>query len=57
MTATAGSTAATGHAAELFIGAAAVKKHVARLFSKLEAHDRARFVIVAYESALVTPSR
>ncbi|MEY9929709.1 DNA-binding NarL/FixJ family response regulator [Catenulispora sp. GP43] len=41
----------------LYISGATVKTHLARLFAKLDAHDRAQLVIVAYESGLVTPSR
>ena len=44
-------------AAELFISVATVKTHVARLFAKLGAHDRAQLVIIAYETGLVVPSR
>jgi len=43
-------------AADLFISAATVKTHVARLFAKLGAHDRAQLVIIAYEAGLVVPS-
>lgn len=32
-----------------------VKTHVARLFSKLGARDRAQLVVTAYESGLVVP--
>ena len=44
-------------AAELFVSAATVKTHIARLFTKLDAHDRAQLVIIAYETGLVSPSR
>jgi DNA-binding NarL/FixJ family response regulator len=40
---------------ELVIGDATVKTHVARIFSKLELHDRAQAVVLAYESGLVQP--
>jgi DNA-binding NarL/FixJ family response regulator len=42
---------------ELFISAATVKTHIARLFTKLDAHDRAQLVIIAYETGLVSPTR
>jgi DNA-binding NarL/FixJ family response regulator len=44
-------------AEELFISAATVKAHVARLFTKLAARDRVQLVITAYEAGLVSPSR
>lgn len=44
-------------AAELFLSPATVKTHVARIMSKLYAHDRAQLVIVAYENGLVVPGR
>jgi DNA-binding NarL/FixJ family response regulator len=34
-----------------------VKTHVARLFTKLDARDRAQLVVTAYESGLVRPGR
>ena len=40
-------------ARELFVGDATVKTHVARIFSKLDLHDRAQAVVLAYESGLV----
>lgn len=40
----------------LHVGLATVKTHVSRLLSKLQARDRAQLVIVAYETALITPS-
>lgn len=43
-------------AAELFIGAATAKTHVARLLTKLGARDRVHLVIAAYEAGLVSPS-
>ena len=42
-------------AAELIVGDATVKTHVARIFSKLDLHDRAQAVVLAYESGLVQP--
>jgi DNA-binding NarL/FixJ family response regulator len=39
----------------LFVGDATVKTHVARIFSKLDLHDRAQAVVLAYESGLVQP--
>jgi DNA-binding NarL/FixJ family response regulator len=41
-------------AAHLGLGISTVKTHVRRLLSKLNVHDRAQLVIVAYESGLVT---
>ena len=40
---------------ELVVGDATVKTHVARIFSKLDLHDRAQAVVLAYESGLVQP--
>jgi DNA-binding NarL/FixJ family response regulator len=42
-------------AGELVVGDATVKTHVARIFSKLDLHDRAQAVVLAYESGLVQP--
>jgi len=42
-------------ARELFVGDATVKTHVARIFAKLDLHDRAQAVVLAYESGLVQP--
>ena len=42
-------------AKELIIGDATIKTHVARIFSKLDLHDRAQAVVLAYESGLVQP--
>jgi DNA-binding NarL/FixJ family response regulator len=42
-------------ARELIVGAATVKTHVARIFSKLDLHDRAQAVVLAYETGLVEP--
>jgi DNA-binding NarL/FixJ family response regulator len=40
---------------ELVVGDATIKTHVARIFSKLDLHDRAQAVVLAYESGLVQP--
>ncbi len=40
---------------ELVIGDATIKTHAARIFSKLDLHDRAQAVVLAYESGLVQP--
>ena len=42
-------------AAELIIGEATVKTHVARIFAKLDLRDRVQAVVFAYESGLVEP--
>jgi DNA-binding NarL/FixJ family response regulator len=42
-------------AAELILGEATVKTHVARVLAKLEVRDRVQAVVVAYESGLVEP--
>jgi DNA-binding NarL/FixJ family response regulator len=42
-------------ARQLVLGEATVKTHVARIFQKLDLHDRAQAVVLAYESGLVTP--
>lgn len=42
-------------AAELYLSAATVKTHVARVLSKLGVRDRVQAVIAAYESGLVQP--
>jgi DNA-binding NarL/FixJ family response regulator len=42
-------------AEELVLSPLTVKTHVARLFAKLEARDRAQLVVTAYESGLVRP--
>jgi DNA-binding NarL/FixJ family response regulator len=39
----------------LVVSDATVKTHVARIFSKLDLHDRAQAVVLAYESGLVQP--
>lgn len=41
--------------AELVISPATVKTHIARIMNKLNAHDRAQLVVMAYESGLVKP--
>ena len=40
----------------LHISGATAKTHVSRLLMKLDAHDRAQLVMIAYETRLVTPS-
>ena len=42
-------------ARQLVLGEATVKTHVARIFQKLDLHDRAQAVVLAYETGLVTP--
>jgi len=42
-------------ARELVLGEATVKTHVARVFQKLDLHDRAQAVVLAYETGLVIP--
>ena len=42
-------------ARRLVLGDATIKTHVARIFQKLDLHDRAQAVVLAYESGLVTP--
>jgi DNA-binding NarL/FixJ family response regulator len=44
-------------AGELVLGDATVKTHVARIFGKLDLHDRAQAVVLAYETGLVTPGK
>ena len=41
-------------AASLGLSISTVKTHVRRLLAKLDVHDRAQLVIIAYESGLVT---
>jgi DNA-binding NarL/FixJ family response regulator len=40
---------------ELILSPLTAKTHVARLFGKLDARDRAQLVVIAYESGLVVP--
>lgn len=40
---------------ELILSPLTAKTHVARLFAKLDARDRAQLVVLAYESGLVVP--
>jgi DNA-binding NarL/FixJ family response regulator len=40
----------------LHISAATAKTHVSRLLMKLDAHDRAQLVMIAYETRLVVPA-
>ena len=42
-------------AARLVVSHATAKTHVARIFAKLQARDRAQLVVLAYESGLVQP--
>jgi DNA-binding NarL/FixJ family response regulator len=42
---------------ELFLSPLTAKTHVARLFSKLDARDRAQLVVLAYETGLVVPGQ
>jgi DNA-binding NarL/FixJ family response regulator len=42
-------------AAELIIGEATVKTHVARILRKLDVRDRVQAVVIAYESGVVEP--
>ena len=44
-------------AAELVISPATVKTHVARIMGKLDAHDRAQLVVLAYENGFVQPGQ
>ena len=44
-------------ARELVVGDATVKTHVARIFTKLDLHDRAQAVVLAYESGLIQPGQ
>jgi DNA-binding NarL/FixJ family response regulator len=40
---------------ELILSPLTAKTHVARLFQKLDARDRAQLVVLAYETGLVVP--
>ena len=42
---------------ELVLSPLTAKTHVARLFTKLDARDRAQLVVLAYETGLVVPGR
>jgi DNA-binding NarL/FixJ family response regulator len=42
-------------ARDLVVSDATVKTHVARIFGKLDLHDRAQAVVLAYETGLVQP--
>ena len=44
-------------AEDLVISPATVKTHVARIMAKLDAHDRAQLVVLAYENGLVSPGQ
>jgi DNA-binding NarL/FixJ family response regulator len=44
-------------AQQLVVGDATVKTHVARIFAKLNLHDRAQAVVLAYESGLIQPGQ
>lgn len=44
-------------AEQLVISPATVKTHLARVMNKLDAHDRAQLVVIAYETGLVTPGQ
>jgi DNA-binding NarL/FixJ family response regulator len=44
-------------ASSLHLSPLTAKNHVARIMTKLNAHDRAQLVIAVYESGLVTPGQ
>jgi DNA-binding NarL/FixJ family response regulator len=44
-------------AERLVLSPLTAKTHVARLFTKLRARDRAQLVVLAYETGLVVPGR
>ncbi len=46
-----------GIADELVISPATVKTHVSRIMAKLDVHDRAQLVVLAYEGGLVVPGQ
>ena len=47
----------TDIAGQLTISVATVKTHVSRLLAKLQAHDRAQLVVIAYETRIVEQVR
>jgi DNA-binding NarL/FixJ family response regulator len=44
-------------AERLFVSISTAKKHVSNTMMKLQARDRARLVVIAYQSGLVSPPR
>jgi DNA-binding NarL/FixJ family response regulator len=44
-------------AAKLYLSESTVKSYVANLFGKLELHDRAQAVVLAYESGFIVPNQ
>jgi DNA-binding NarL/FixJ family response regulator len=44
-------------AERFFLSPATVKTHVSRIMTKLDVRDRTQLVIIAYESAMITPGR
>lgn len=44
-------------AGELIISPATVKTHLARIMAKMDVHDRAQLVVLAYENGLVIPAK
>lgn len=40
---------------ELYISPATARTYVCRLLTKLDARDRARLIVLAYQTGLVTP--
>jgi len=44
-------------AAKLYLSESTVKSYVANLFGKLELHDRAQAVVLAYESGFIIPNQ
>jgi DNA-binding NarL/FixJ family response regulator len=44
-------------AAQLYLSESTVKSYVANLFGKLELHDRAQAVVLAYESGFIIPNQ
>ena len=47
----------TDIAGQLTISVATVKTHVSRMLAKLQAHDRAQLVVIAYETRIVEQVR